>query len=859
MIGTIISHYKILEKLGEGGMGVVYKAEDLKLKRVVALKFLPPSLTADTEAKQRFIQEAQAASSLEHPNICNIHEINETDEGRLYIVMACYEGRTLKEILTRGALSVKNAIDITEQIAKGLSKAHAKGIVHRDIKPANILITEDGIVKILDFGLAKLAGQSLHTKTGSTLGTVAYISPEQARGEAIDARTDIWSLGVVLYEMLTGQRPFRGEYDTAMMYSILNESPRSIMEIRPDLPKGMENIDKKCLIKNRLERYHDCGEILKDLHLLQRQILPKIEPTQRTSHGLLKERMKKIFFIFIATAFILIGVGVYLWYTQMNELCKMQKAKQLPRIAILYLTNLGNNADDYYANGITEDIITDVSNVSGLLILAKDEVMAWKGKAIDRNLIHKQLGIDYIMEGAIQRCENQLRVTVQLINAKDGNHVWAQRFDGEAKDVFKFQSEIATSIAASLKIKLSPDENSFLKLRESANIQAYDYYLKGRDNYNNRTKENNVFAEKMYLKCLELDPNYTLAFCGLADVYLQRIDWGLDPNPKWFVEAKRNIDNALRINVNQPEGYFSLNTYYRIQGKHDSSEIAAKKAVLLCPNYYRSHYHLAVALFFKSDWKEAETEFFRTLDLSPTFAEPHRFLMQMSWNEGEPEKALYHAKEAVRLSPSGWHIMRTSAHIMFFLGRFQEAESLLVDLIKSHKSFPFGECFYLLGCIKISQRETNKAIELLTTASSDSNFTPWAYEYIAWAYKLSGKRLEAERMFTKALSSFEKLLSRDQNNGMIAYKVLKLKVQLGKIEDPSQKIIHLDVQSSLQIHPGDREYNIAQIYEAAENPDSALVHLKNAVRTKRFGIRFIEGDPNFDRLRSDSRFIALLK
>jgi serine/threonine protein kinase len=268
MIGKTISHYKIMEKLGEGGMGVVYKAEDLKLKRTVALKFLPSELTRDQEANQRFIQEAQAASSLDHQNVCTIYEIDETNDGQTFIVMACYDGEVLKDKIQTGPLNIEQAVDIIIQVAEGLKKTHAKGIVHRDIKPANIFITEDGVAKILDFGLAKLAAPAHLTKTGRTLGTVAYMSPEQAKGDKIDHRTDIWSLGVVLYEMLTGQLPFKGEYEHAVIYSILNEEPETIVTGRNDIPPALEQIVYKCLEKQAADRYETAKQLLNDLNKL---------------------------------------------------------------------------------------------------------------------------------------------------------------------------------------------------------------------------------------------------------------------------------------------------------------------------------------------------------------------------------------------------------------------------------------------------------------------------------------------------------------------------------------------------------------------------------------------------------------
>lgn len=351
MIGTTISHYKIVEKLGEGGMGVVYKAEDLKLKRTVALKFLPPELTRDPEAKERFTHEAQAASALEHPNICNIHEIGETDDGRSFIVMACYEGETLKDKIEGGPLPFKNAVDLAIQIGQGLEKAHGKNIVHRDIKPANVIITDDGIAKILDFGLAKLRGRTVLTKTGTTLGTVTYMSPEQVRGDEIDQRSDIWSLGVVLYEMITGVVPFKGEYENAIQYSILNVPPEAITGLRSGIPLEVERIVNKCLEKDKAYRYQHIDELLTDLRRVKRDtsevslaadraLAEKSTPATVTPAEVVKRRGKRYVRSSIIIVLLVVVVsGIIFWPTRSTlhpNPKRISRALDLPFKEIMY-------------------------------------------------------------------------------------------------------------------------------------------------------------------------------------------------------------------------------------------------------------------------------------------------------------------------------------------------------------------------------------------------------------------------------------------------------------------------------------------------------------------------------------------
>ncbi|MFQ5640839.1 MAG: protein kinase, partial [bacterium] len=409
MIGKTISHYKIIEKLGGGGMGVVYKAKDTKLKRTVALKFLPPDLTRDAEAKERFMLEAQAASALDHPNICTIYEIDETEDGQLFIAMACYDGETLKQKVAGGKLQVASAMDISCQIAQGMAKAHEQGIVHRDIKPANLMVTSDGIVKILDFGLAKLTGVTQLTKTGTTLGTVAYMSPEQAQGVTMDHRTDIWSLGVVLYEMVSGELPFRGEYEQAVIYSILNEEPEQTTEI----PANLQQIVAKALAKEPEDRYQQMDEILTDLSALKKEL--ESESTKE-------------------------AVG---------------KEKQAPSIAVLPFVDMSPEKDqEYFCDGMAEELIDALTKLEGLKVASRTSAFQFKGKEISIKKIGKELEVNQVLEGSVRKAGNRLRITAQLINVADGYHLWSEKYDRELEDVFAIQDDIAETIVNTLKVKL---------------------------------------------------------------------------------------------------------------------------------------------------------------------------------------------------------------------------------------------------------------------------------------------------------------------------------------------------------------------------------------------------------------------
>ena len=508
MIGETISHYKILEKLGQGGMGVVYKAEDTKLKRTVALKFLPPELTRDREAKERFIQEAQAACAIDHPDICTIHEIDETEDGRLFIAMAFYQGDTLKQKIERGPLRVEEAVDIAFRIARGLGRAHEAGIVHRDIKPGNIMITERGDVKIVDFGLAKLAGQAKLTKTGSTLGTAAYMSPEQARSEEVDHRTDIWSLGVVLYEMLTGQLPFKGEHEAALLYSIVHEKPQTLSELRPDVSAPLSSLISKVLQKDRTLRYQTTSELIIDLKKLT---VPSVQlPHQEKS------------------------------------------------IAVLPFENLSPDPDqEYFSDGLTEEVISDLSNVHALRVISRSSAMTFKGTKKKVPEIARELDVQYVLEGSVRKAGNSLRITAQLIDAASDAHLWAEKYSGTLDDVFDVQEKVSRSIVEALKLKLTPEESRKIAERPIDNVAAYQCYLKANAEIW-RFNEGSLGSALAHLqKGLDILGDNALLYSAKAFVYWQYVNIGVGQE-EYIAKAEEHAQKALALDPESPQAHFII-------------------------------------------------------------------------------------------------------------------------------------------------------------------------------------------------------------------------------------------------------------------------------------------------------------
>jgi TolB-like protein/lipoprotein NlpI/predicted Ser/Thr protein kinase len=579
MIGRTISHYRIVEKIGEGGMGVVYKAEDTKLKRFVALKFLPPHLTGDPDSVARFEREAQAAAALNHPNIITVHEIGEY-EHQVYIGMEYVEGRTLREMVRDKPLPLAQALDIAIQIGEGLAKAHKARIVHRDLKPDNVLVDDDGRVKILDFGLAKLRGVTKLTKESSTLGTVAYMSPEQALGKDVDHRTDIWSLGVILYEMTSGRAPFRGDYAEAVHYSIINEMPEPLTGLRTGVPLDLERFVDKAMAKNPRDRYPHVEDLVVDLRGLKRELEGASAGASRSrAPGATRPARRGRLFGGIAAVLVLVAAAAY--FLRPRE----SAAPDRKSIAVLPFQNLSAEPEnEYFSDGITEDIIAQLSKIEDLRVISRTSIMRYKGTDQSLRDIGKELGVAVILEGSVRRAGDRVRIVSQLIDARTDEHLWAETYDRQLSDIFAIQSDVARNIAAALEAALTPDEQTRIASQPTRNMAAYDYYLRGRDAYNKYRREEMENAVYLFKKALEEDPNLALAHAGLADAYGQRV-MRFGYAEVWTDSAIAAAQTAIALDAHSAEGYKALGLAYTNRGWMGKAIAAQQKAVEYNPNY----------------------------------------------------------------------------------------------------------------------------------------------------------------------------------------------------------------------------------------------------------------------------------
>ncbi len=689
MIGSTVSHYKILEKLGEGGMGVVYKAEDTKLKRLVAVKFLPKRLSVHGEERERFTFEAQAASALNHPNICTIYEIDEEND-ETFMVMEFIDGMTLREWIRRKAeapegyrkIGVRESVDLATQIAEGLEKAHEKGIIHRDIKSENIMVTEDLRAKIMDFGLAKLRGVSKLTKTGSTIGTVAYMSPEQVEGAETDNRTDIFSYGVVMYELLAGQLPFRAAHETAMMYEIINVEPKSLAEVRSSIEAELSRIVMKCLEKNRDERYQSMREVAVDLKRFRRDSTGKLteRPSvvrERTPAAEIKGRgsSPKPFMV-AGAALLLLAAASWFFFSARGTI-------KLDSLAVLPFTNVSPEADkEYLTEGITENIINKVSGFSHMRVVPRSLVNKYKGKEVDPREAGKELNVSAVLTGKVTQRGDQLIVQAELIDVQNVSQIWGEQYDGKLGDLLTVQEDIVRKLAEKLQVEPAKEEKSTLTTRHTTTPEAYQLYLKGRYFWNKRTDDDVRKAFGYFQQAIDIDPLYAGGYAGIASCYAVGNPWNYQPKelvPRMkaaatkalelddalaeahatlaiskcyyefdFIDGERELRRAIALDPNYPTAHHWLGEFLVFMGRFDEGFAEYKKALELDPLSLAIASDYGRSLFLARQYDRSIEQLKKTIDMDPNFVRSHFYLVDPYLQKGLPDSAFQEIVSGLR-------------------------------------------------------------------------------------------------------------------------------------------------------------------------------------------------------------------
>jgi serine/threonine protein kinase/Tfp pilus assembly protein PilF len=737
--GQNFGHYKIIEQVGKGGMGEVYLAEDTRLRRKVALKVLPEDLASDKERLLRFEREAYSASALNHPNILTIFEFGA--EGGVHFIATEYiEGETLRETINDGEMSLTDAVNIAEQTAFALSAAHAAGIIHRDLKPENIMIRRDGIVKILDFGLAKLIQErtenieteaetraQIKTQAGMILGTVAYMSPEQARGKETDERTDIWSLGVVLYEILTGRQPFSGETISDTIASILTKEPEYLSNSEREIPAQLESIVEKMLQKKADERYQTAKDLLVDLRQLKKRLEFETEhPTtanQTETKGQIGNaemrdsvssaeyiaseiKQHKRGFVLALAILLITTIGVASWFYSNRS--ALTDAKQIESIAVMPFVNSGGNADtEYLSDGMTESLITSLSQLPNLNVKARNSVFRYKGKDINPKTTANELSVQAVLLGRVIQRGEQLILNLELVDARSENVIWSEQYNRKQADLVSLQTEIARDVSNKLKTKLSGADEQKVAKSYTANPEAYQLYLKGRHQLNKRTEESFKRGIEFFRQAIERDPNYALAYAGLADAYNQMGGW----------------------TILQPSESFP------------KSKAAAERALQLDDTLAEAHTALAFAKFlYEWDFTGAEREYQKAISFNPNYAfarELYGYQMYLA-NPRRFDEAMRELKTAQEIDPLSLSVGFNMAALFYFEKQYDKAIEQLKAIQNLDPNFTLG--YGLLGAIYREKGMYDESVETWLKGSTleGAGFSKEELDVLRKAYKESG-------------------------------------------------------------------------------------------------------------------------
>jgi serine/threonine protein kinase/tetratricopeptide (TPR) repeat protein len=743
MIGATILHYKILEKLGEGGMGVVYKANDTKLNRIVALKFLPRFISANNEERKRFEIEAQAAASLNHPNITQIYAIEETDD-EIFIVMELIDGIELKEIIKSSSIKVDEAVNIAVQIAEGLEAAHKKGIVHRDIKSQNIMITIDGKVKVMDFGLAKIKGGTEVTKLGSTMGTAAYMSPEQTRGNEVDHRTDIWSFGVVLYEMLTGELPFKGDYDQAIIYSILNEETPGLKQMRTGVPDKFILIINKCLKKDRGERYTQSDDILNDLSTIANNKTSNSEGNKGNSKFSFRWKFA------LGVALLVLTLFTLWWLFLFNQ------QKQPSSIAVLPFNNL--NADpslDYFSDGMTETIISDLANIGGLAVISRTSVMPYKNSGKNTREIGQDLNVTHILEGSVMTSGEKVRIFAQLIDVKTDAHLWAQTYDREMKDIFSIQSDVANKIAEIMEVALGEDAQARIDERPTSDLEAYRLYLQGQYYINTASFADIDTAVSLFNQAILLDPNFAMAYAVLAKTYiLNNVD--RDLRPEWEEKAYIAFQQALSLDPDLAEAYVARGMWYwtpRNNFQHENAIRDFEKAIELKPGLSSAYELLMLVQLHVGLLDKAMETGKKGVELEPTSMWARHFVGQVFFFQGKYAEALK-MFETIGAQFIPFFRISFTAQTLYYLGRIEEAKEMIEQGLLEYPTEPQLNSSYAIILASLGRNdEARQRMKIAIENERALRHVHHLYHNLGGASALMGQKEEAVKWLQTAVET----------------------------------------------------------------------------------------------------------
>ncbi len=714
MIGSTISHYRILDQLGRGGMGIVYKAEDTKLDRTVALKLLPPGMLASDDDRERFYREARAAAALHHPNVATVFEINETPgpggEPQPFIAIEFVDGESLADLIEKGPLPTEEAISITSQIADGLHVAHEKGIVHRDVKPANIMMSSDGRPKILDFGVARFEREAALTQTGSTIGTTAYMSPEQVRGEPVDRRSDLWSLGIVFHELLTGTRPFQGDYEAAITFAILNEDAK----IGDDVPAELQAVLQRLLAKDVSERYDTALELTEDLRDGGTSVQPAARPPSTSSNfreadarsTSSRSAMSRRTVISAAVGLVIIVAAAFVYF--------LSPAHQIESIAVLPFRNTGDDPDlEYLSDGLTETLINSLSQVPDLRVMARSTVFQYKGRAVTPGEVGEDLDVRAVLVGDITQRAEDLRINAELVDVADGAQLWGGSFNQPISDIIQIQDALAGQILDGLRVRLTGEERQRVTDSGTQNSEAYQLYLKGLYHWNRRAGESLPTALGFFQQAVDQDPQFALGHAGLANTYVLMSLYGLAPPREVQPKARTSALRALELDPNLAEARSALAT---------------------------------VQYAYDWDWDAAEASFKRAISDNPNYPTARQWYGEFLATRYRVEESVVLIQQALDLDPLSIHIRGVLADYLLLAGREEEGLEQLRQTLEMDSSAFYA--LWVAAAYHLDKGQTEMAAEYLSRALALDD-SPFLVPYLAHVYAQRGDMEKARNVIAR--------------------------------------------------------------------------------------------------------------
>ncbi len=859
-----ISHYRLLDKLGEGGMGVVFKAHDTNLDRPVALKLLPMHLQSGERAKERFLQEARAASALDHPNVCTIHEIGESEDGSMFISMAYYEGESLQEKIKRGVPDFSEALDIAIQTARGLQSAHESGIVHRDIKPGNIMLTVRGEVKIVDFGLAKLAGQSRLTQSGSTVGTAAYMSPEQINNETVDHRSDIFSFGLLLYELFTGSHPFKSDYFHAMMYSIINDEPKPVTDLNPDLPEELQWIIEKAVRKNPDDRYQTMSDLVIHLEALKSGSvkLPEIILENRQSVKKQPDSNKKSYTGILLTAVvsILVLTTFVIFLIRGNiTLPPFLSGVEIPeykQIAVLPFKNIGDNPENQvFVDGLVETLS---SKLSQLEQFQEDYLVIPASETSSRNITtasvaHEVFGVNLVLTGSVQQLDRGVRVILSLIDAKTLQQIESRIIDDTFTKYSVLQDDAVFNLAGMLGMEVVQEAQKVLAAGGTTIPGAYEFYLRGIGHLQRFDRLEDINAAiHLFNRALEEDPDFALAHAALGDanLYLYR----RTENTDWFQPAEQSIRRAIEIDRTLSPVHTSLGSLLTEKGEYEMALDAHATALELNPTNFESYRGKARAFKSLQRLDEAESTYKKAIEMKPDYWAGYAELGVFYSQYGRFEESAEQFKIVTELSPGNASAYRNLGGVYYYLG---EQDKALEAFERSAEIQPnygvysnMATMNYFNGKFNEAAVNYEKALDL-----NDRDYRVWSFLGSAYKYSDPPNLEGVKRAMWRAIDLAEKQLSINPRDPGLLLSLASYHLDL-------QENVKADslLEKALKLQPAEVNHviQVGIIYEHLGNRQDALKWIEKATDSGYMLEEFLDmPDPELDSIRNDPEFLKI--